>query len=1067
MLALVRSTARRLSRSSAKIQAPSTCRPLVSRRQYAALADQLSSSPPSQSTLTHNAKPFTVDLKHPTDEQKADSKAWLDAIEGVLPTHLRRNGAEKVTTHNDARQHLSRTILQSRKRAGIDLLSQIGLAEQRWQALLWITDVLLQTPRPSTFFRDHAINTSARWPSDQSLDEITASSRAPESLFTDYPAEATAIADPSISLDELTATSHSTLQVRSHQQNREVLGEIWRALGSLILAAASENETNSSEIMSAALRIIAQLHYQGYIPNKVCDAPIQGGRRALRQPPLLHSLSSDIFNSLIDTSFTFNTTDGINSHVHNSSLKPELWLEFVLWCCVHGGWLTEGAAIVNKTKSLQGGDRWHLVSWYTGPQPLASERTTRKARDLFMLPKSDEDVSAEAARIRRVISSEVVIALVDGLLTAANSPDSTEEGPPYAFNRIQGLKSVLERDTMNLGTSTWDEVIARLAEMPDMNIEDHAGVMEDVLGLSQIFGREVNAANALDKPDRWAASPAYVFDGSASAVGLYHRLLAAYVKARDTESALRVLARLQHFTDANKTSALESFLNRLTRNERVPRRKPNKASLDIADVSGRFQKLDYPSFFPNIPPAVLAALLDLVTESGEFDIGRWMVGSEDVDGPLIPKDLFSDQSVAPALIRFAAEAQEHTLLSDLRKVQSTAIGGETLVALTEGHLFNANWRGAARVLATIQQYESHEWSEKNLARIVGAHLAHMDFENPSEGLEEALRSLCWLFEGRYGSLWMKPTHRDSLIGVISTIHPKLADALAPLLPVDHMSRLDLSLDAFEVLLNRATQSFGSGTGQRLWKIWCQTTTPYRQIRDPDCSTTANVPVSQKAEFFSTGQQQPGPFRSPPLTPNITGVIQPSISTLRIIVHQALVEMQDTERSEEPTEIDQEDANPSELSSTAQVREVLLWAETLFMQKFNLQNADIYHELAGNVTVRTARKLSKPLYHKSTLRMWQAILTSNPNWLVANENKMRTFALDEFTQQMIFDEVGSAGRRFLHCLAADFGLVSESFGDEEERHVSVFKTPRKPEVPSITVGEVVQRVRKHSLSEVTL
>ena len=997
----------------------------------------------------------------PSGKQQAEPTAWADAIQRVLPPHLRRHGSSKALSYINEQHALSQIVLRARRTANIDVLSHLALVEQQWEALLWVTSTLLESPAPPTFFHDHTVKTSARWPTDQSLDTITSSSRAPESLFSDTPREATAIADPSVSLDDLTGETNSALQAHTRRQSRDVLGEIWRTLGRLITVAASDEKADDLVIMPAVLRMIAQLHRQEYVPSKAFGGPSSDAQLAVRQPPLLHSLSNDILMALIDTSVVIQYSYGHDVTVRNPPLRPELWLEFVLWCCVHGGWLQEGTAIVNDIRKLAGNTHWRLISWYTGPQPFAKDWSPSKAKDMFLQPLDPAEEPADAARIKHTISSEVVVALVDGLATVASSPEF-RGGPNEAILAIQSLKNTLARSKMSLGMSAWDEVVARLAELPSTVIDQKASTLEKVLELSETFGRETSASNALDKGDQELAPSSYVFDGSAATIGLYHRLLATYVRDKDTDGALRILARLQNYTDVNKTTALQAFLVRLTRSERVPKKTSTGLKSTTHDPSKRFEKLDYPSFFPNVPPPILAALLDLVTESRAFEIGEWMIHTEDVDGPLIPPELYSDQSIAAALIRFAAENNDASLLKKLRQSQTRDLSGKTLVALAESHIARHHWSDAGGVLTTMNQYSLHDWEESDFARIVGAIISHTNINNSLAESDQSLSFLTEVLRGHFGRLWQRSSSRDSMAAVVSTVHPTMAQSLASFLDLNLILRLDLTTTSFELLLSQVVRTYGSFTGMRLWELWCRSDLASRQVREPDRSKIINIPISQLAELFSAGQGQPGPSRSPPLVPNITGHVEPTIATLRIIVGKALAEHQQKESASHPaTQIQQGEAQHQMDTLSSQV---LNWAADVFAERFDLRAIDVEHELQGYSMFREQAEKPAPLYSKFTMKIWRALWSASPNWLMTNENKMRGFAQDASVDQIVFDATDSAGRKFLHHLAQDFGLISESFGEDEERQVSVFKTPSEPIVPSMTVGEAVRRGRKQGTSQ---
>ncbi|KAI9753947.1 MAG: FKBP12-associated protein [Lichina confinis] len=67
--------------------------------------------------------------------------------------------------------------------------------------------------------------------------------------------------------------------------------------------------------------------------------------------------------------------------------------------------------------------------------------------------------------------------------------------------------------------------------------------------------------------------------------------------------------------------------------------------------------------------------------------------------------------------------------------------------------------------------------------------------------------------------------------------------------------------------------------------------------------------------------------------------------------------------------------------------------------------------------------------------------SNTTWVHAQERALRDFAADENEKRVRFKPMPAHQRGFLHSLAEDFGLDSESLDPEPHRHVVLLKTPR--------------------------
>lgn len=92
------------------------------------------------------------------------------------------------------------------------------------------------------------------------------------------------------------------------------------------------------------------------------------------------------------------------------------------------------------------------------------------------------------------------------------------------------------------------------------------------------------------------------------------------------------------------------------------------------------------------------------------------------------------------------------------------------------------------------------------------------------------------------------------------------------------------------------------------------------------------------------------------------------------------------------------------------------------------------------------------YSAETLNLFQEV---GAKWAEANEREFRVFAGTETEMRLRFRPMPSAQRSFLHALAEDFGLDSESVDPEPHRHVAVFKTPRFVGAPSKTVRDALR------------
>lgn len=88
------------------------------------------------------------------------------------------------------------------------------------------------------------------------------------------------------------------------------------------------------------------------------------------------------------------------------------------------------------------------------------------------------------------------------------------------------------------------------------------------------------------------------------------------------------------------------------------------------------------------------------------------------------------------------------------------------------------------------------------------------------------------------------------------------------------------------------------------------------------------------------------------------------------------------------------------------------------------------------------------YSDTTLKLYG----DNPQWAQIYEREFRVFAGDRGEKRLRFKPMKSHQRAFLHALAEDFGLDSESSDPEPHRHVCLFKTPRFVSAPLKTLAQ---------------
>jgi len=111
-----------------------------------------------------------------------------------------------------------------------------------------------------------------------------------------------------------------------------------------------------------------------------------------------------------------------------------------------------------------------------------------------------------------------------------------------------------------------------------------------------------------------------------------------------------------------------------------------------------------------------------------------------------------------------------------------------------------------------------------------------------------------------------------------------------------------------------------------------------------------------------------------------------------------------------------------------------------------------HKLAMALNINPETHMDDHIpYSQQTLDMFK----DQVKFCQTYEREFRVFAADETEKRFRFKPMQEHQRAFLHSLAKDFGLDSESQDPEPHRHVSIFKTPRFVSAPMKTLGQCIK------------
>ncbi|KAK5133407.1 hypothetical protein LTR08_007746 [Meristemomyces frigidus] len=566
--------------------------------------------------------------------------------------------------------------------------------------------------------------------------------------------------------------------------------------------------------------------------------------------------------------------------------------------------------------------------------------------------------------VRRTVSSEVVNAYVDALLSGR-----TNTRP--LLGRLGTTKEFLGRSNLKLVGGSWDAVILRFVDS-----QGHPASLPELKMLASLapsFGHEVESANLHSLPD-------YVKDGSASFVGLCHRVLHAKIKDGNVNTAIRVFKLLQDFTDTNKRKSLEDFFGSI-------RSIQNKLmdSGEAEPFNSKYPTISYPAFDLQVPATTLGPFLDMLTDAGEYNLGNWLLYSDEVDGPLIPDGLYNDPAIAPALVKFATKTDDRALLSRLINIRAESnsvnatgptLPSTVLRSFLETQFGLRRWDAAARILEHMSDSPDLTWDIHNLAALVRMmvllrHGAKAGDNKCVHDLARAQETFTAMVQGPYYKSLDDPKSNSGQVTILLTVLSSVEEYWASFCISQQDLRghrtFSLSAGSFNLVFESVLEAYGSVVARRLLGIfWPQA---LREALTGGRALAKGQAVTSRSLIRKSPLDRPDRHRTVVslLGDKQTvfyGGLRPNLITIRMIFRKALDELrQHGAQSESQVGTSLEAVNtvssPSstvtadykaETGPTLQVHftapyKMVIWS-VRYLQAFGMANKYIRDELEG-------------------------------------------------------------------------------------------------------------------------
>jgi hypothetical protein len=882
----------------------------------------------------------------PPHDARHDIQQWLAAIDPFLPSHLRRNtsntnGKEPVITSIDLA-----LVVTAAQDATVDILSYLGLVEKRWTTVIWMAKKLIEDGSRS-IEPPLQLDPSANiiWPEQvpRTLDDLTGETLRIQRVRPSRKLK--------LSLDDLTA--EPDLINSRHASVKRAVGQLWRSLGSMILASAEQNN-GDDEITPHVLEIVAYLHHVGLMPDSVYKYRPHENKYALQQPPTLHMLSSKILTALSDASwkaheasvklaktdakvayFLGHEIPGSRYKVKVSDLEPELWLELILWSCLHGGWILDGLAILKQLASKQETYGWGLISWRE--IMLAEQHNSPSPSRVWKLFPMNGDAAAKAedrARVRRTISSEIVAAFVDAIVGDVRvGVGFRGSDPEFVIAQLKTLKDFLDANNLSLGSTAWDSIMTRLIESGTFVPEKRPEVLLRLFELAAGFGAEVSTANTSATA---SDEVPYFFEPTTIPLNLLHRTMRAFIGRGDIKGAMETLSLLQEHTDENKQKSLQQFF------ELLKSEAPRKFTL----FTSHLPPVDFPAFDINMPVHLRAKLLDLATDSKMYDLGRWFLFAQDLDGPLIGRDLYSNRNVAASIVRFGTLAGENDLVLDVikrvgtwnEKFQQQRMPAEVLTALICSQIKLHRWEP----LQSMQRYvtETSKFRPRSvILSTFAAELLRLS-SGPQQDCVDAQEAFTGLLFA-----WEEAIMRDvrnelyCILGIMSTVDDVWKEYCSQFLGVSSRQAVQLSPADFNHVLQGILDHYGSSKGRATVEAWCyMASDTFGSYRAPGGLQRMPRFFADKGAEYDARPKDIELVQESGAKLTLQGRVEPNRQTIWAIISKAR------------DEVDQRRRKGQELSATerAEVRSTLKWAARV-LHRLGYEYEDISRDMGSSLT----------------------------------------------------------------------------------------------------------------------
>ena len=644
--------------------------------------------------------------------------------------------------------------------------------------------------------------------------------------------------------------------------------------------------------MSDVLDILARMHHINALPATIYNYSPAKDRSVVQRPPTLYLLSARIMTRLSDVAWKkhwsseMQKAKGHGYELPEPRAQPQLpqvgaevWLDLVLWACVEGGWVSEAAWIISEMQNQNRyqGLNWSVIGW----DEICQTKSPKLGWTAILKLQIDKSRLNQSTGIQiansgissvdmgsRTISREAVSAVLDGIINRASAKPALYGSPIETIQKhTLDCIDLLNRGQMHTDANFTNAMVLRMVEL---------ATLEDMHSLKFSMTDIVTWIPILSDPH----PPDYLgsqqtaydsMDNSACILGLLHRILHDYSVRADYHGILGSLETIQNLIDGNRNGYIQEFADELR--ERL------RQGQEDSNSSEPYVKKTPPMLHPHIPVHVMSQLLDTVAQNKFTKLGQWILYNNDVDGGILPSQMYRSTALQPALLDFATATTDDVLLNKVLEQLQPPLSQSILHALLRCQIALDKWPAVQDILHHFKNSKDTEWHSSDALSVAAAVLRLDRVKLGQAGAAHpAQLTLMDILRGRFNHPQdpsakldlSKIQEANQLKRLLRSVPGNRFDFLT-FEPIQEAARLSskcqVPASAFSILLEEVVKQLGSRVGKSLWQRWC-------------------VPLSDHEARMVTNHDTIENSRA-----SLERVVVPTVSMLRSIIRQSAHKIQ--------------------------------------------------------------------------------------------------------------------------------------------------------------------------------